>query len=312
MSSLKVTKGTDGRHVEVITADDIPGNLYNVLLLNNLTSCEKLMISSNYELADKTNLCTADIQLIKHAATSKLAPVILPVASVSRSNVGLSFGSPNLDAAFITLLQPGTLLEIWGEAGSGKSQLALQICSALNPNFCSAYITTEGKFPAARFEQLCKCRGSPVLPCEVQQCNSLESLNNCIFKQLPLLIKVKPIKVVVIDSIAAQFRCGEVDGGGLRRAQIIRSIGQQLKYLAFERDLSVVVVNQATNVPDVGMQPALGLTWSYIINSRMHIQKVHNNHGDVVSGLRTVVLDKSSSIRKGLSVTCCLKDAGLI
>ena len=307
MSALKVTKGKDGRHVEVITAEDIPEYLYNILKTSNLISCEQLMISSVYEVASKTNLSTRDIQLIKHAATSKLAPVISPVANITHSGDSLSFGSPNLDAIFKTLLQPGTILEIWGESGSGKTQLALQICAALKPEFCSAYVTTEGAFPITRFKQLCKCRGSILMPCEVQQCNSLEAMNECIFKHLPLLVKLKPIKVVVIDSIAAQFRCGEVDGGGVRRAQIIRSVGQQLKYLAVEHNLSVVVVNQATSVPDSGLQPALGLTWSYIINTRIHIQKVDGN-----STLRNVTLDKSSSIKKGTTVTCWLKNVGLI
>lgn len=66
-----------------------------------------------------------------------------------------------------------------------------------------------------------------------------------------------PIRLVIVDSIAAPFRAAhENDSGGfVARAKELGSVGDQLKRLAYVFDCAVVVVNQVSDVFD-GPRPA--------------------------------------------------------
>ena len=309
MSTFKVTKGRDGRHNEVLTADDLSQELYDVLLSNDLIACEKILVSPFLDIMDITGFSHSQIQLIQSAASKKLCPKIYSVVSVEQTSPEYSFGSRKLDNTFQGILKGKKVLEIWGASGAGKSQLALQMCSALPPSQYSAYISTEGNISTTRLFDMCSARGVKNANCHIQSCSSVDSFSDCIMRQLPLLLAVKPVKLVIIDSIAAPFRAGEVDGGGIRRAQKIRSIGQQLKYLASHFNVLVVVLNQATDNPVTGKQPALGLTWSYLVNSRMRLQKLEF---ECEVGTRRLSVDKASCIKAGTFVDCKIQNEGLL
>ena len=84
------------------------------------------------------------------------------LATDPRETSRLSFGCPLLDAAFGGGLPLVGIHEICGEAGSGKTQVSLQLalqatlpvsCGGLGGRCC--YLTSgEGQFPVRRLEQL--------------------------------------------------------------------------------------------------------------------------------------------------------------
>lgn len=309
MSGLTVSKGRDGRKVIVFSNKDLSLNVYETLLQLNLIICEKWVISPLPDLIEQTGLTLSEIKMIQAKASQKLCPRILQVTPSIEEGFDWSFGSRNLDVSFGCLLKEGKVLEIWGASGSGKTQLALQMCSAIPPEYCSAYISTEGSISTSRLFDICSARGMTSANCDMQTCTTVDSFSDCVLRQLPLLLATKPVKLVVIDSIAAPFRAGEVEGGGVRRAQKIRSIGQQLKYLSSEYKLLVVVLNQATDHPTKGTQPALGMTWSYLINSRLRIEKLGY---DNMIGARRVSVDKGSCVKSGTFVDCTIQKEGLL
>ena len=297
-----ITKGRDGRQSYVVSPDHISPNLYKVIVARNLLSCEKILTSTMSELLDHSDLSVGDVQELIFAAAASSCPPIKSCFDLIHHN--LSLGTKTLDNVLHGILIPGCLVDIWGAAGVGKSHLALQICAALRPDSYAAYVCTEGAFATNRFMEIAAARGCSGEKIEVQMCTTVDSLRQCVYHQLPLLINMKNISVVVIDSIAAPFRAGEVDGNGIRRAQIIRSLGHQLKYLAAEHNIVVITLNQATDSPETGPKAALGLTWSYLVNFRLGIDRIGDR--------RRVFVEKASHLAKDTSVECVIDRTGFV
>jgi DNA-repair protein XRCC3 len=118
--------------------------------------------------------------------------------------------------------------------------------------------------------------------------------------RLPNLLNMpaRPLKLIIIDSIAALFRT-EYDNTTAelgRRTKVLFHVANCLKILAEEHHLSVVVVNQIVDffeAPDCGFQdqsqmgnleiletsgrrvvPALGLAWANCISTRIFLSRV--------------------------------------
>jgi DNA-repair protein XRCC3 len=118
--------------------------------------------------------------------------------------------------------------------------------------------------------------------------------------RLPNLLNMpaRPLKLIIIDSIAALFRT-EYDNTTAelgRRTKVLFRVANRLKIFAEEHHLSVVVVNQIVDffkAPDCGFQdqsqmgnleiletsgrrvvPALGLAWANCISTRIFLSRV--------------------------------------
>ena len=125
---FNVSKGRDGRKAEVISKDDVSDTIYTLLVKKDLTACEKWLSLPILDLLDKTCLTLSKLKEIKNIAARKLCPEI-HIASQQSSDLKtsvLSFGSRKLDSTFGNLLSAGKMLEVWGSAGSGKTQLQVQ------------------------------------------------------------------------------------------------------------------------------------------------------------------------------------------
>ncbi|MBN3282655.1 XRCC3 protein, partial [Polyodon spathula] len=116
------------------------------------------------------------------------------------------------------------IVEISGERSAGKTQICLQLClSAQYPRkYAGAvYICTEDTFPTKRLQQMSSLQHKlrPEVPADVLKsitfCNNIcvehagdvDSLNVCISKRVPILFSRGLVRLVVVDSIAALFRC---------------------------------------------------------------------------------------------------------
>jgi DNA-repair protein XRCC3 len=140
----------------------------------------------------------------------------------------LSFGCPFLDSTFGGGIYGDGITEICGESASGKTQLCLQLClsaQCLAPRKGSGrpgaiFLATEDNFPSKRLEQL--VRFSPVTkpypnitPSDwtnnilVEHVAEFEQLLQTVRNKIPELLKTKEIRLLIIDSVAAIFRCYE-------------------------------------------------------------------------------------------------------
>ena len=182
--------------------------------------------------------------------------------SSARSERRLSFGDALLDSVFNGGVYTGGVAEICGESASGKTQLCLQLClsslslpstsmtsslsssseSSIEP--CVIFIATEDPFPSKRLQQLVQF--SPIVKSSsssissssfwtnnvlVDHVGEFEQLMHALRHKIPALMASRDVRLVVVDSVAAIFRCYENDRIK-ERWQHLRVLGKELHQLS--------------------------------------------------------------------------------
>ncbi|KAJ4289725.1 DNA repair protein rhp57 [Kalmusia sp. IMI 367209] len=175
-----------------------------------------------------------------------------------------------LDAALLGGIRPGYLVEVTGESGAGKTQLLLTLllASQLPPphglSKSAVYISTEAALSTNRLTQLLSAH--PLLdslsPQEKPslsrilsiQTPDLESQEHILRYQLPVAIKKHNVGLVVLDSVAANYRA-EFEKSGVRdgaasmakRGTQLAQLGALLRDLARTEGIAIVVANQVAD-----------------------------------------------------------------
>lgn len=209
----------------------------------------------------------------------------------------LAFGCESLDRLTNDGLSGNGLTEIFGESGSGKSQICLQL--SLNVqlpvylggfNKGAIYICTEGKFPSNRLYQMIDGFKQKYIHKDfdninfgdnvfVQLTKDIKEFLVTICNKIPILMKSKKIGLIVIDSIGAIFRT-ETDY--ISRANEMRIIAHKLLELSNEHHCSIVVVNQVRALMDEetvnSVVPCFGLAWSHLVDTRIQISRTNSSH----------------------------------
>ncbi|MCJ1307342.1 hypothetical protein MMC25_000988 [Agyrium rufum] len=219
---------------------------------------------------------------------------------VQRWNI-ISLLDKRIDKALGGGIPAGYITEITGESGVGKTQflLTLLLSAQLLPPHGfrrpTCYISTEHPLPTTRLSQLLSrnefllSQASPLAPEDqpslkrilTMQVPDLETQEHILTYQLPILVQRHNIGLVVIDSIAANFRA-ETHGGGERTGlngpqaladrstELIRQ-GHLLRNLAREYDCAVVVSNQVADRFAPIASPPNGL-----VSQQQHYQSLMN------------------------------------
>ncbi|KAM6335618.1 DNA repair protein XRCC3 isoform 2-T2 [Podargus strigoides] len=219
----------------------------------------------------------------------------------------LSLGCSVLD----NLLKGGIPLvgitELAGESSAGKTQIGLQLCLCVQYPYKygglesgAVYICTEDVFPSKRLQQLIdqqhKLRAD--VPAEiiqkikfgnsifVEHAADLDTFHNCITKRISLLLTRGMVRLVVIDSIAALFRCEFGVSDSVMKAQYLQTFGAQLHSLSTRFRTPIMCINQVTDAVSeaeaaqcsysvVGkrVSPALGITWANQLLMRVVVSR---------------------------------------
>ncbi|XP_003426545.1 DNA repair protein XRCC3 [Nasonia vitripennis] len=218
----------------------------------------------------------------------------------------LSTGCSKLDSFLRGGLPRKGITQIYGESGTGKTQLALQFClSAQIPKNSTdvggvAYICTEAAFPSSRLHELFK--KSPLVKdyaisnekIFIEHISNTEGLEDCIFQpdRLPTLLSMHKIKLLIIDSIAATYRV-EYDLMNVKsRAKSLRKVGYQLQKLSKIHEMAVVCINQVTAMMGNNYtenlsckeQPSLGITWASMVTNSFYLYKKFNRRYLFITG----------------------------
>ncbi|BBN69076.1 homolog of X-ray repair cross complementing 3 [Prunus dulcis] len=207
-----------------------------------------------------------------------------------------------------------SITELVGESGSGKTQLCLQLTvrAQLPPlhgglGGSSVYIFTEFSFLFRRLQQLGNLyhasypnliRLEPLEDIYVHGVHDAQQLIH-VLGDIEAFIAIDhtrlPVKLIVIDSIAALFRSQyQTTPADLKRqSEMFFNISGTLKGLANKFGLVVVVTNQVVdfigphdkmngvrlgNLESLDtsgrrVSPALGLAWAHCINSRVFLAR---------------------------------------
>jgi RecA/RadA recombinase len=224
-------------------------------------------------------------------------------------------GIPALDAFFGGGIPVGQLVEFYGDPGAGKSCLVMQLCFQVQVSESlggldggALYICTGGRFPIKRLEQLyhgfaskqshSRSLSEMMDRIHILHIRDLETQLHIVKYQVPSFIQRHNIKLLVLDSIAPNFR-GMEEGGSddiVKRAGYIYETGQVLSELASKCDMIVICVNEvsaqfpkSTFVGAFGQGrvyetqesewekskviPALGNALSVCVNTRIRFEK---------------------------------------
>lgn len=207
----------------------------------------------------------------------------------------LTTGCSKLDA----LLQGGIttrgITQIYGAASTGKTQLALQLCLTVQlpevkGGFAAGavYVCTESIFPSRRLQELIQkldvtkkygINGDLVF---VEHVSTTDELETCLLHRIPILMSVKKIGLIIIDSIAAPYRVEDWNNESNNRSKSLRTIGQQLHKLS-KHNICIICINQVTAVihnsvldDNVSERPALGTTWLSMITNSIYFYRINS------------------------------------
>ncbi|KAH0601914.1 hypothetical protein MHUMG1_00793 [Metarhizium humberi] len=194
------------------------------------------------------------------------SPAIQPQKGNPSSPSFISTLCPQIDAALNSGIPTSSITEITGESGAGKTQFLLSLCLAVQlppPHGLrkqALYISTESSLATKRLSQILASNPllqgvdfadrpsldnilSTVTP-------DLESQDHILEYQVPVLLSRHNIGLLVIDSVAANYRAeferaGSSYGSNMaaRSAELVR-LGALLRDLARRHGIAVVVANQ--------------------------------------------------------------------
>ncbi|XP_036942838.1 DNA repair protein XRCC3 isoform X2 [Acanthopagrus latus] len=240
-----------------------------------LKTVQDVLCVSGLDLQRLTGLSCSDIQqLITAAATACRPHPPVPALLLHRgecrrleSGLRLSVGCPVLDELLRGGLPVGGVTELSGESGAGKTQLALQLCLSVQYptqhgglNSGAVYICTEDVFPSSRLQQLisdqsCLRSDVPLTLINrlqfsdhvyIEHTADLESLQVCLSRRVPLLLARGAVRLLIIDSVAALFRCEFQASDWLERTKQLLSFSSTLHHLSQEFNTPVLCINQSS------------------------------------------------------------------
>ncbi|NWZ95769.1 RA51D protein, partial [Nesospiza acunhae] len=208
----------------------------------------------------------------------------------------LPTGSPSLDQLLDSGLYTGEVMELMGAPGTGKTQVCLGIAASVSLGLKQhvLFLDSTGGFTASRLYQMLQAQtedeeeqaSCPGACCEThfalqrvqvqrvfnvyEVLRALQELRDCLSQQV--LSSVGPLKVMVLDSVSAVIYplLGGRQSEGLA---LMMQLSRELKTLAREFSLAVVVTNQVTRDSSSGsLKPALGRSWSFVPSTRVLLE----------------------------------------
>jgi DNA repair protein RadA len=175
----------------------------------------------------------------------------------------ISTGSKSLDEMFGSIggIETGAITQIYGEAGSGKTQLCHCLSVMVSQdksngglNSPALYIDTENTFRPERIKQIARARGYQ--PDETLDNIVISPVHNVKEQESALgqahsIIDSEGIKLIVVDSIIKHYR-GEYSGRSVlpERQQRLNRFLNLLQKIAQDYELAVVFTNQVVSDPD--------------------------------------------------------------
>ncbi|XP_018084099.1 X-ray repair complementing defective repair in Chinese hamster cells 3 L homeolog isoform X2 [Xenopus laevis] len=300
----------------------------------NIKSAGSILTLSVPELQKLANLSVADVRHLQKAVSAVLRKnmgvtalqMYSEKAKFPSQHQKLSLGCKVLDNFLRGGIPLVGITEIAGESSAGKTQIGLQLCLSVQYPVeygglasGAVYICTEDAFPSKRLQQLIKSQHKlrSDVPSDViknirfgdsifvEHTADVDTLTECIKKKVPVLLLRGSIRLVVIDSIAALFRCEFAAKDAAVKAKHLQTLGAKLHNISNRFITPVLCINQVTDRvremnseqdDDLGLQdkkvvPALGISWSNQLLMRVMVARTqHTAPTELASGgiLRTM------------------------
>jgi RAD51-like protein 1 len=239
--------------------------------------------------------------LLQHVANKVVPQPVTALDLLKKSSEAPSYLRtllPPLDTALLGGLPAGSICEVVGPAGLGKTQFCLGMCivgclDRIKDQGRVLFIDTERKFSGERLAQIARER----FPESFSMPNTVNSMMDRVIvkspessnKLLELLENLESaiidhsIKLIIIDSIASLARADFGAKDVMERQKLLGQQASRLKYLAESFRIPVLVTNQVTTVIGSGgnvnggaggnsttfLTAALGSMWAHAVNTRL-------------------------------------------
>ncbi len=162
----------------------------------------------------------------------------------------ISTGSRAIDAVLGGGIRTGMITNIYGESGSGKSQLCFTVCANCAKHSANIlFIDTTGNF---RPERIMEISGSKLTLEKISYIRAFTTTEQS--NATKKIIDVRP-KLVVIDSLTSLF---STEYSGPERHRAIMKYMHQLAALAINLQSAIVVTNMVRNAPPIPMVDQAG------------------------------------------------------
>ncbi len=215
----------------------------------------------------------------------------------------LPTGSKCLDSLLDGGVETGTITQIYGSSGTGKTSICLMLAyNTAQSGLKVVYIDTEGISPE-RVSQIFQNKDA-LKNVFIYDVIDFKQQSSAI-KELAKLCKDEEIKLVIVDSFTFLYRSELEDVE--RQIKIKRELIAQLTFLlglARKFDLAVVITNQVfTDVKTGEEKPLGGPSIDHISKVIIGLERL-NKH-------RRAVLVKHRSKPEGISCTFMITDRGI-
>ncbi|XP_074888661.1 DNA repair protein RAD51 homolog 4 isoform X4 [Buteo buteo] len=261
----------------VLRAGLCPGlteEMIQLLRANGIRTVVDFVSSDLEDIAQKCSLSYKALVAVRRVLLAQFSAFPTNGADLyeelKSSTAILPTGSPSLDQLLDSGLYTGEVTELMGPPGSGKTQLEalqrIQVVRVFNI-----------------YEML----------------SALQELRDRLSQQV--VSSMGPLKIVVIDSVSAVIYplLGGKHSEGLA---IMMQLARELKTLAKEFSLAVVVTNQVTRESSTGpLKPALGRSWSFVPSTRVLLESKEATW-EKATTQRVASLAKSSRQPTGIQV----------
>ncbi len=160
-----------------------------------------------------------------------------------------STGLPSFDERLGGGIETGTVTLVYGEEKSGKTSLALMICSLATKKCLAAYVDCSGRLHPARLSQIMEATGGHEERLYMLSADSFFAQEKVI---LSLYDSGSPAKLLIFDDFTALHRL-ELMGDIKLDMPVYRRLAFQVAVLreaALKGDLAVIIVGQVHEIPN--------------------------------------------------------------
>ncbi|NWW16037.1 RA51D protein, partial [Falcunculus frontatus] len=276
----------------VLRAGLCPGlteDMIQLLRANGIRTVVDFVSSDLEDVAQKCSLSYKALVAVRRVLLAQFSAFPANGADLyeelKSSTAILPTGSPSLDQLLDSGLYTGEVTELMGAPGSGKTQVCLGIAASVSLGLKQhvLFLDSTGGFTASRLYQMLRAqtedeeeqaalqRVQVVRVFSIYELlSALQELRDRLSQQV--VSSVGPLKMVVLDSVSAVIYplLGGRQSEGLA---LMMQLSRELKTLAREFSLAVVVTNQVTRDSSSGpLKPALGRSWSFVPSTRVLLE----------------------------------------
>ena len=296
-------------HVDEMTNAGANASEIQKLTTFGYTTCALVASASKRELAEIPGLSEdRAVALQKKAKTlgncGLQFSTALELSKVPR--VMITTGSKDLDKILGGGIELQTLTEIYGDSGTGKTQLCLTLCVKVQLGEADGgaagralFIDCNGTFRADRLLQIAAASGLGPEQCAanvaVVTVSSFDQQGDCLAQAGHVLADTSAgeFRLLIVDGLMTHLRAEYAGRSDLAaRQQHVNAYMRKLKLFATAFNLAVVVTNQVSTTPEAFanagpvLKPIGGPVLAHNLPTKINFRKARGNS-------RKVILDQA-------------------